>query len=291
MLRLSPPEADLRFGIPPGRFWSAAPCAAIVVSALLLWRNLPRAAWPIFLCLWLALGALAASVEPASVPANEVARLLAPDQVDGSVPLRSPGCLREDPRFLPRGRRFEIDLEQVEIAGAQASITGGLRAQIDLGPRTADAPDRMRAGDRLEDRAEKFPLLGDMEKRAANGLFHEPAPVAADFLKGPARASRPSSTEDFLAAVGPEVVVVSVGEDKQFGHPVDAVVQSYKNAGVPLLRTDKEGAVTATTDGKTIRVTTYAEQHLDFAPPAAPRPAEPATRSDTEPAAEPITRL
>jgi hypothetical protein len=42
------------------------------------------------------------------------------------VPLRWRGGLREDPMRLPWGRRFEIDREQVEIAGARLPVTGGL---------------------------------------------------------------------------------------------------------------------------------------------------------------------
>jgi competence protein ComEC len=52
-----------------------------------------------------------------------------------------------------------------------------------------------------------------------------------------------------------------VGEDNPFGHPVPQVVERYRAAGVRFLRTDKDGAVTATTDGKTLTVTTYAEEH------------------------------
>ncbi len=132
------------------RFWIIATCSAFVVAALFLWRNWPKAAWPVVLCVWLLLGGLASTVERAIVPASHVTHLLAAGQIDTSVPLRWRGRLREDPMRLPWGRRFEIDLEQVEIAGAQVPVTGGLRANLYLGPRTADAPEGMRAGDRVE---------------------------------------------------------------------------------------------------------------------------------------------
>jgi competence protein ComEC len=55
--------------------------------------------------------------------------------------------------------------------------------------------------------------------------------------------------------------VVSVGEGNQFGHPVVDVVARYARAGVRFLRTDRDGEVTALTDGRTLDVHTFAESH------------------------------
>jgi competence protein ComEC len=114
---------------------------------------------------------------------------------------------------------------------------------------------------KVQDGAEKFLLPGDIERRVENDLVDDGAPLAADFLKVPHHGSRTSSTDSFVAAVAPKFAVVSVGEDNPFGHPVEAVVERYQAAGTRFLRTDRDGAVTATTDGKTLTVTTYAEQH------------------------------
>jgi competence protein ComEC len=115
------------------------------------------------------------------------------------------------------------------------------------------------------DGAERFLLPGDIEKRVENDLVDAAAPLAADFLKVPHHGSKTSSSDAFVAAVAPKVAVVSVGEDNPFGHPFQGAVERYESAGVRFLRTDRDGAVTATTDGETLTVTTYAEQHQ--APP------------------------
>jgi competence protein ComEC len=93
-------------------------------------------------------------------------------------------------------------------------------------------------------------LPGDIEKKVENELVAENAPLKADFLKVPHHGSKTSSTESFVAAVAPKFAVVSVGDGNQFGHPVDSVVARYAAAGVRFLRTDRDGAVTALTDGR-----------------------------------------
>lgn len=113
----------------------------------------------------------------------------------------------------------------------------------------------------MDDGAVNFLLPGDIEKKVENELVAEAAPLRADFLKVPHHGSKTSSTDAFVAAVAPKFAVVSVGDGNQFGHPVDAVVERYTAAGVRFLRTDRDGEVTALTDGKTITVRTFVEEH------------------------------
>ena len=103
---------------------------------------------------------------------------------------------------------------------------------------------------RIRTATESFLLPGDIEKKVENELVAEHAPLAANFLKVPHHGSKTSSTDAFVGAVAPRVAVVSVGEGNQFGHPVDSVVERYARAGVRFLRTDRDGAVTALTDGQ-----------------------------------------
>jgi len=113
----------------------------------------------------------------------------------------------------------------------------------------------------LDDGTVNFLLPGDIEKKVENELVAENAPLKADFLKVPHHGSKTSSTDAFVEAVAPKFAVVSVGDGNQFGHPVDSVIQRYAAAGVRFLRTDRDGAVTALTDGQTLTVRTFAEEH------------------------------
>jgi competence protein ComEC len=148
-----------------------------------------------------------------------------------------------------QGRQFNFD-----------GVSGSVLWPVDVSTVTKAANDNSIVL-RLQDGAEKFLLPGDIEKRAENDLVDENASLSADFLKVPHHGSKTSSTDAFVAAVAPKVAVVSVGVDNPFGHPVDAVIERYKSAGVRFLRTDEDGAVTATTDGTSLTVTTYADEH------------------------------
>jgi competence protein ComEC len=114
---------------------------------------------------------------------------------------------------------------------------------------------------RLKDNAVRFLLPGDIEKKVEGNLVRDGSEITADFLKVPHHGSKTSSIEAFVAAVSPRVAVVSVGEGNQFGHPVEDVVARYASAGVRFLRTDRDGEVTALTDGHTLDVRTFAESH------------------------------
>jgi competence protein ComEC len=113
---------------------------------------------------------------------------------------------------------------------------------------------------RLSDGSVRFLLAGDIQQPVEENLTQDRAPIAADFLKVPHHGSKTSSTEAFLAAVAPRVAVISVGQVNPFGHPSESVVERYENDGVRLLRTDRDGAVTAMTNGQNLSVHAYVER-------------------------------
>lgn len=55
--------------------------------------------------------------------------------------------------------------------------------------------------------------------------------------------SRTSSVEPFLDSVGPRVAVFPVGYRNRFGHPHRTVLARYEARGIPLPRTDRDGAI------------------------------------------------
>jgi competence protein ComEC len=82
--------------------------------------------------------------------------------------------------------------------------------------------------------------------------------VSAHVLKAPHHGSDTSSTPRFLAAVDPELTVISAGAGNRHGHPAPPVLARYKDAGARVLRTDHHGAVTIATHGRSCWVRTAA---------------------------------
>ena len=110
---------------------------------------------------------------------------------------------------------------------------------------------------RLGDGAIHFLLPGDIESGVEKQLTENHEPLAADFLKVPHHGSKTSSTQAFVAAVGPRFAVISVGADNPYGHPSAEVVSRYQADGIRLLMTKSEGAVTALTDGRAVQVSSF----------------------------------
>jgi len=56
--------------------------------------------------------------------------------------------------------------------------------------------------------------------------------------------------ERFLAAVDPQLAVISVGKDNRFGHPAPELLKRLAQQGVSVLRTDERGQIELITDGE-----------------------------------------
>ncbi len=78
-------------------------------------------------------------------------------------------------------------------------------------------------------------------------------------LKVGHHGSATSSTPAFLAAVAPREAIISVGRRNRFGHPHPLTLAALAAQGVRLWRTDRDGAVTVTTDGQSLDVRSAAE--------------------------------
>jgi len=98
-----------------------------------------------------------------------------------------------------------------------------------------------------------FLLAGDIEEGAESRL----KPSTAEVLKVAHHGSKSSTSAGFLATFGPRVAVVSSGHRNRFGHPHPFVIDRLVQAGARVYRTDRDGAVTVSTDGNSIWVRTF----------------------------------
>jgi competence protein ComEC len=100
-------------------------------------------------------------------------------------------------------------------------------------------------------------LPGDIEEEAERLLLERGADLQAQVLKVPHHGGRTSSSEPFLASVRPKIAVVSAGYRNRFRHPHQETLDRYRATAADLYRTDRDGAVTVTSDGNTIEVSTF----------------------------------
>ncbi|MFQ5428376.1 MAG: DNA internalization-related competence protein ComEC/Rec2 [Thermodesulfobacteriota bacterium] len=98
---------------------------------------------------------------------------------------------------------------------------------------------------------------GDIEARGEGVFALMKDDISAHVLKAPHHGSRTSSSMGFLRAVGPEIVVISVGRGNYLGFPDAESLENYKKAGIRVMRTDRDGAVEISTDGNDLLVKTF----------------------------------
>ena len=101
----------------------------------------------------------------------------------------------------------------------------------------------------------RFLLVGDAELEEEDWLLqHHRDELRADVLKVAHHGSSTSSSDAFLAAVDPDVAVISVGAGNKYGHPSGDVLRALARVGAEVLRTDEAGTVVVRTDGMRIEI-------------------------------------
>ena len=93
-------------------------------------------------------------------------------------------------------------------------------------------------------------FTGDIGAETEKKLLSELEDV--DFLKVGHHGSRYSTCQEFLDVVLPEVAVISCSATNSYGHPSSETIERLEGVGAKIWYTMKEGAVTMTTDGRTV---------------------------------------
>ena len=103
-----------------------------------------------------------------------------------------------------------------------------------------------------------FLLTSDIGQKAESMLLQQRARVASTVLKVAHHGSGGSNSAPFIATVRPQVAVISVGENNEFGHPSDDVLTRLGEKLVTenIYRTDVNGTIEFITDGERLWVRT-----------------------------------
>lgn len=107
-----------------------------------------------------------------------------------------------------------------------------------------------------------FLFTGDAERQAENQMVQSSYSLDATILKVGHHGSDTSSTEAFVSEVSPETAIISVGENSQYSHPNQSVLDRFAKHDVDLYATSAHGHVKIKTDGDTYDVETTKESKI-----------------------------
>lgn len=98
----------------------------------------------------------------------------------------------------------------------------------------------------------KFLFTGDAEREAEQAILSSGASLSATVLKVGHHGSDTSTTYPFLREIMPTYAVISVGDGNSYGHPTDDTLSRLRDADVVVYRTDLQGDIVCTSDGKSV---------------------------------------
>lgn len=108
-----------------------------------------------------------------------------------------------------------------------------------------------------------FLFTGDAEFEEEQELVDSGVVLQSTVLKVGHHGSDTSTTDAFMNVVLPEYAVISCGQKNDYGHPMDVTLNTLKLFGVTLFRTDMQGDIICTSDGKDVTFTTERNKDAD----------------------------
>jgi competence protein ComEC len=110
---------------------------------------------------------------------------------------------------------------------------------------------------RVEDGPLSVLFAGDLETEGETACLRSFRKLAARILKVGHHGASTSTTPEFLRAVAPEWAVISCGEGNRFRHPSPRTLDRLHQAGISVLRTDRDGGVVFTLAEGELRARTH----------------------------------
>lgn len=97
-----------------------------------------------------------------------------------------------------------------------------------------------------------FLFTGDAQNDIEEEILSNNDDISADILKIGHHGSSTSTSDNFLKKVNPSIGVISVGEGNVYNHPNDDILERLKKNKVTIYRTDTNGTIILSSDGKLI---------------------------------------
>ena len=149
---------------------------------------------------------------------------------------------RSGARYRIAERGQVLDLED----GVSVQILSPPPADCDMDPNTRCVVARMIYG------RTAFLLAADGDDETELEILASGHPLRAQVLQVGHHGSANASSLQWLAAVHPQIAVISCGRNNLYGHPAPQTLARLDSLGTRIYRTDQDGAVTFLSDGATI---------------------------------------
>ena len=113
-------------------------------------------------------------------------------------------------------------------------------------------------------------LTGDAEFRTEDYLVRNGAKLDCTLYIVGHHGSKWSSSDKFVKAMRPKIGFISVGAANTHGHPAKRTLDTLKNNGVEIYRTDTQGTVMFESDGRAYTISTEGKKHNNGISPLPP---------------------
>mgnify|MGYP000895993585 FL=1 len=97
-----------------------------------------------------------------------------------------------------------------------------------------------------------FVFTGDAEHASEAAMCDTGIDLECDVLVPGHHGSATATSWEFLQKTVPEYAVISCGADNKYGHPDKDTMDKLESMDIQVYRTDKQGTITVTSDGKTL---------------------------------------
>lgn len=156
---------------------------------------------------------------------------------------------------LKGGINYMVAGEEFDLGSAKCTVVSPLSTTRPFDYEDeSDNENRMCLGLRIVYGNTSFLLMGDAmaeeEEECVNAGYITPTDVLVVNHHG----SASSTSDKFIEAVTPQISIISVGANNQYGHPTDEVLNRLVNSLV--YRTDQNGTVEVVSDGLNIEIYT-----------------------------------
>jgi competence protein ComEC len=113
----------------------------------------------------------------------------------------------------------------------------------------------------------RFLLTGDMEEAERRRLYDANADLAAEVYKVAHHGSHNGTDRELLDRVRPRVALISCAIGNDYHHPHAEALEALASAQAAIYRTDLQGTITLTTDGRTWQVRTAKQATIPLTTP------------------------